>query len=372
MGEEFEVKVKKKFVYFHGDHLFLFHGSRKIKIDTFRRLIRVAMTYPFVLIFGILDLQDTAFFKRHFKSWYVFCCLANLTIYILPFIIVEMFLKQKPVQYLTTILTGGYIALYLMPVCMVVFYKIKKLRETNVVVDGTFHYLPKYTLRFTCPNVCNVYGLVMEFFILATYCMPAEVLGGKKKGETVERLTGIPYEYVFWVMVIACFLNAGAFVLHPVLRGRYKYRYQENHAFWQVIHFINGPLYITVVTFLFQALSCDFVDPDKPVLIEQRVLACFEDERHLKMSIAAMIALALYLTQSTLVPTLTYKETMFNKQLDVLYVPVYVQGHWILKAIYASVYVTFYGYNELTRGEIGRKAKEGWSEATATYLQPHN
>lgn len=69
------------------------------------------------------------------------------------------------------------------------------------------------------------------------------------------------------------------------------------------------------------------------------------------MSIAAMIALALYLTQSTLVPTLTYKETMFNKQLDVLYVPVYVQGHWILKAIYASVYVTFYGYNELTRGE---------------------
>ena len=166
------------------------------------------------------------------------------------------------------------------------------------------------------------------------------------------RLTGIPYEYVFWVMVAASTLNAIAFIMHPVLKGRYKYRYTENHAFWQVIHFINGPLYITVVTFLFQALSCDFEDPDNPgmaVLIEQKSIECFKDPAHLRMSVAAMIALALYLTQATLVPTLTYKETMFNKQLDVLYVPVYVQGHWILKAVYAAVYVTFYGYNELTR-----------------------
>jgi len=40
---------------------------------------------------------------------------------------------------------------------------------------------------------------------------------------------------------------------------------------------------------------------------------------------------------------------MFNKQLDVLYVPVYMQGHWILKAIYASIYVTLYGYEERSR-----------------------
>ncbi len=266
------------------------------------------MTYPFVLIFGILNLQETAFFKRHFNSWYTICVIFNLSIYLLPFVVVEVFLKNSTLQVLTTLLTGGYIALYLLPVCLVCFYKIKQLRESNKIVDGTFHYLPKYTLRFTCPNVCNVYGLVMEFVILATYCMPAEVLGGKKKGGTVERLTGIPYEYVFWTIVAACFLNAGAFVMHPVLRGRYKYRYSENHAFWQVIHFINGPLYITVVTFLFQALSCDFDDPAQPVLIEQKTLICFKSESHLRMSVAAMIALALYLTQSTLVPTLTYSK----------------------------------------------------------------
>ena len=88
-----------------------------------------------MLIFGILNLQESAFFKRNFKKWYMFCCIANLTIYILPFIIVEMFLKKKPQQFLTTILTGGYVALYLLPVCLVVFYKIKKLREVRMVVE---------------------------------------------------------------------------------------------------------------------------------------------------------------------------------------------------------------------------------------------
>jgi len=194
--------------------------------------------------------------------------------------------------------------------------KLKMMNNSDKIVDGTFHYLPKYTLRFTCPNVCNVYGLVMEFLILAVYTMPAEVLGGKKKGGTVEHLTGIPYEYVFWVFVAGALLNAGAFVIHPVLRGRFKYRYCENHAFWQIIHFINGPLFITVTTFLFQALSCDYSDPNRPVLIEQNTIVCFEDEKHIYMSVMAMICIALFLLQATLVPTLTYKETMFNKQVS--------------------------------------------------------
>ena len=349
VGKKGQGALGCSFMYISGEHLYLLGGRKKVKIDSFIRLFRVCATYPFVLIFGVLNLHENRFLKRHFKGWFTFCVMANATIYFLPYVVVEMLLKRNSYQFLTTMLTGGYLALYLLPVCLVVFYKIKKMRETNKIVDGTFHYLPKHTLRFTCPNVCNMYGLVMEFVILATYCLPAEVLGGQKKGGTVERLTGIPYEYVFWVVVLACFFNAGAFVMHPVLRGRYKYRYQENHAFWQVIHFINGPLYITVVTFLFQALSCDFQDPNRPVLIEQKTMVCFENPSHVKMSMAAMVALALYLTQSTLVPTLTYKETMFNKQLDVLYVPVYLQGHWILKAVYASVYVTFYGYSEFTR-----------------------
>ena len=57
---------------------------------------------------------------------------------------------------------------------------------------------------------------------MVTYTMPAEILGGKKKGGTVENLTGIPYEFVFWIFVAAAFLNAGAFVMHPVLTGKYK------------------------------------------------------------------------------------------------------------------------------------------------------
>jgi len=129
----------------------------------------------------------------------------------------------------------------------------------------------------------------MEFLVLATYCMPAEVLGGRKKGGTVERLTGIPYEIVFWVVVAACFLNAGSFVIYPVLKGRYKYRYSGCAPFWQIIHFINGPLFITIVTFLFQALSCDFEDPTSPLLIEQKEIVCFQSVQHERMATAAMI-----------------------------------------------------------------------------------
>ena len=344
-----EALVKKKFIFMDDLYIYFFYGSRKIRYDSFRRLLRVSLSYPFVLVFGLLNLDQTAFFQDHFKGWFSFCMMVNAMIYILPVIVIRFILYKHSSQVSTTLWTGCYVALYLLPVIFVCLNKIKLLSVSNKIVDGTFHYLPKYTLRFTCPNVCNVYGIVMEFLILALYTMPAEVLGGRKKGGTVQNLTGIPYEYVFWVFVAGAFLNAGAFVMHPVLRGKYKYRYCENHAFWQVIHFINGPLFITVVTFLFQALSCDYTDPDRPVLIEQNTIVCFEDTKHIYMSIAAMMAIALYLLQATLVPTLTYKETMFNKQLDVLYVPVYVQSHWILKAVYASVYVTCYGYNEVYR-----------------------
>ena len=127
-----------------GDYLYWRWGRRKIKADSFIRLGRVMATYPFVLVFGILNLQESRFFKRHFKGWYSFCIFANLTIYIIPIVLIRFFLTGTTSQMLTTLLTGGYVTLYLVPVCFVCFYKIKQLRETNKIVDGTFHYLPKY------------------------------------------------------------------------------------------------------------------------------------------------------------------------------------------------------------------------------------
>jgi len=50
--------------------------------------------------------------------------------------------------------------------------------------------------------------------------------------------------------------------------------------------------------------------------------------------------LAIYLPQATLLPSGTYKETMRNKKIDVLYVPLYLQAHFLLKGVFCVVYAT--------------------------------
>ena len=87
--------IKSKFAHWDETHIFLFHGRRKIRYDSFKRLSRVALTYPFVLVFGLLNLDQTAFFKDHFKGWYSFCIMVNTLIYILPVIIVRFILYKN-------------------------------------------------------------------------------------------------------------------------------------------------------------------------------------------------------------------------------------------------------------------------------------
>ena len=62
------------------------------------------------------------------------------------------------------------------------------------------------------------------------------------------------------------------------------------------------------------------------------------------MAIAAMIGLAYYLPQASLLPSGTYKETMRNEKFDVLFVPAYLEGHFFLKAVFAAVYVSLFRY----------------------------
>jgi len=47
----------------------------------------------------------------------------------------------------------------------------------------------------------------------------------------------------------------------------------------------------------------------------------------------------------TLLPAATFKETMTDNDLDLMFVPVYLQAHFFLKAIFCGVYVSFYTEN---------------------------
>jgi hypothetical protein len=88
------------------------------------------------------------------------------------------------------------------------------------------------------------------------------------------------------------------------------------------------------------ALWCDYDVEGPPVLVQDSNIICWET-LHTRMAVAALICLAVFLIQFTLLPSGTYKETIRNK-LDIIFVPVYLQAHYLLKAIFCGVYVNFY------------------------------
>lgn len=55
--------------------------------------------------------------------------------------------------------------------------------------------------------------------------------------------------------------------------------------------------------------------------------------------------MAIFIVQMTLLPAATFKETMTDNDLDLMFVPVYLQAHFLLKAIFCGVYVSFYTEN---------------------------
>ena len=103
--------------------------------------------------------------------------------------------------------------------------------------------------------------------------------------------------------------------------------------------------YLTsICTVMFMGLQCDYsVDP--PVLIQDVDTVCWASNEHSTMSLCALLGLAVFLVQMTLLPAGTFKETMTDNDLDLTFVPVYLQAHSFLKAIFCGVYVSFYSDN---------------------------
>lgn len=123
---------------------------------------------------------------------------------------------------------------------------------------------------------------------------------------------------------------------------------------WYILYNIGSPMYVTIVTILFMGLSCQqttdtYTDPDThitythsyPTLVQDPSLQCYSPE-HTLMARAALMALAVYIIQHTLLPSGTFKETMGDETLEIMFVPIYLQAHLLLKALFCGVYVFFY------------------------------
>jgi hypothetical protein len=136
---------------------------------------------------------------------------------------------------------------------------------------------------------------------------------------------------------IACGL---VLVLNAVLRGKAKYYFQKSYIIWLFVYFAGSPLYVTIITVFCMGLACDS-SSYPPVLYQNPSIICYSDE-HLPIAIAALVSIAIYIVQNTLLPSGTFKETMNDNELEIMFVPVYLQAHSLFKAVFCFIYVFFY------------------------------
>lgn len=238
---------------------------------------------------------------------------------------------------------GLYILIYLFPVAYVVFSKVKVSSSTSRIEEGTFCFKPARTVRFTQANFYALFGFVMEWMQHVLYVLPLGIVTGNKAAKLSDFPPYLDFKYYFWIAVISTFICGLIIILNTVLRGKIHYRFQRSYVVWFFLYNVGSPMFVTVITIMFMSLWCDY-ESNPPSLLQQPSIECYSSE-HIVMARAALIAFAIYIIQHTLLPSGTFKETMRDNDLEIMFVPVYLQAHYLLKAVFCGFYVYFYEDN---------------------------
>ena len=313
-----------------------------LKIDTFTRLLKIITAFPFVLIISSADMALPAWAKTLVAIRFL-----NFLVYVLPFLFVSLILSQSKSESVQRLALYCYLALYLVPVACVVADRLKAAAKKDIIKDGTFSFKPASSIRWTIANLSMLSGFFLEWIQHVLYVIPLGIVT-EDKATTMEELTepfGMKgdfrvYFYFAFICILICALTL---VLNSGLRGKLQYRVNSSSLLWFFYFSMGSPYYVSIVTIMFMGLSCDYsVDP--PTLVQRPSVECWGGE-HTTMAICALLGLALFLVPMTLLPAGTFKETMTDNSLDIMFVPVYLQAHCILKAIFCGVYVSFYTEN---------------------------
>ena len=311
-----------------------------IKVANLLRLVRVFAAFPFVIIVAAIKPSGRYAFFRN-----VYCVrIMNLLIYIMPFFIAYV-LAQYEVFEVQVAVIAFYIFVYCTPVAFVVFSKVDLFTSSTAIEEGTFCFKPARKVRYTEANLYQLAGFFFEWIQHVLYVLPVGVVTGQTQAKIEDYPPYLPFAFYFWTAVAATFGCCFIIIFNAVLRGKAHYRFQKSKWIWYILFNVGSPAFVTIVTVLFMGLRCDYnVTP--PVLIQDTDVLCY-DESHTYMARAALIALALYIVQHTLLPSGTFKETMGDDTLEIMFVPVYLSAHYLLKAIFCGIYVFFYERNLL-------------------------
>jgi hypothetical protein len=224
-----------------------------------------------------------------------------------------------------------------------VFTKLKVSTSTRSIEEGTFCFKPTRSVSITQANAFAILGFVFEWIQHTLYVLPTGIVSGNKASKLSDFPPFLPFEVYFWGTIACCTICGLIIVLNAVLKGKFHYRFQNSQLVWFFLYNVGSPMFVTFVTILFMALWCDF-GATTPVLVQNPKLICYSDQ-HIVMARAALIGLAIYIIQNTLLPSGTFKETMRENDSEIMFVPVYLQAHFLLKSIFCGIYVTFYEQN---------------------------
>lgn len=267
----------------------------------------------------------------------------NILMYVAPVVYVRFVLSVFDSVAIQRIAIGLYILIYLFPVGYVVFTKLIMATSNSRIEDGTFCFKPARSVRFTQANFYAIFGFIMEWIQHILYVLPLGIVTGEKQSKLADFPPYLPFPVYFWISVMSTFICGLIIILNTVLRGKLHYRFQNSYFVWFFLFNVGSPMFVTIITILFMSLWCDY-STDPPTLIQDPHMVCYSPD-HIVMARAALIAFAIYIIQHTLLPSGTFKETMRDNDLEIMFVPVYLQAHYLLKAIFCGVYVYFYNDN---------------------------
>jgi hypothetical protein len=316
-------------------------------------LARYALSYPMFIIMG------TSFRMRDYHTWGRALAL-NLAVYTLPYMALMGLAVFHP-SFGTGLGTSWmyfaicYLATCLAPVLLNLCFKVQSSMRAHsggrTIPVGTFCFRPAFRFRLTTVNLLAVGGMTFEFFQLALFLLPPPLAGGGGASAVLRQVLegmGLPprlYTVLFWSCVGVVVVQLVIILLRVVLTGQAARHLAGSRLCWIGVSLVSGPLFIAIVVALIKALVCNY-EPSPPVLFAAPEVVCWRGQ-HIFMVGAALGALAVYVPQAALMPAGTYKETMKNGSLDVLFVPLYLEAHVLLKAFFAATFVFF--QNQETR-----------------------
>jgi len=209
---------------------YYFWGRVRIRVSFFVRVMAVLLSYPFVVIYSVLDLDklvaEVTRGDRQVKvlrtvdvSWFFkkarrFVVISNLALLFMPIVIVYAVLgnaikyadrnwpgntdedQSLSAERLATnandrtafmastviVCVASYSALFLLPIAAAIVLKTRATSNQTDVVDGTFCFRPHYrmrlfsknrwTLNLNTANLSTLGGVMIEFCLHSFYCLP--------------------------------------------------------------------------------------------------------------------------------------------------------------------------------------------------------